>query len=344
MFSSGYWGNLALQAWVIANPSVQWAHKQIEPHRGLPFGPFLHTSRPRRQRALTAPLDESEESIWHRLRILSTIENEQRTDDQLDCAFLAKLPLDVRMIVYEMVLGNMVFHLSASSQRTRIFHYVCKHPGRLNDDVHEPCHELSTTRPSSAPREDRPHATGLLALLVTCRKIYSETVGTLYSANTFEFTQNFAAFRFLKVMIPPQRLQNIRHFRIRGWRLARHPGMNRLARRDWSDLFAFFTNDMTGLQSLHLQLAMLQPMEDHIRQTSDLDGASWIKPMVIMAVDANRNRGCRTEIVTVGITHNLVEIYKVIERQQTGVDEPEIVDMTCFAVHKRIRESLSEHG
>ena len=117
VFHSGFWGDLALRTWVNMNPSTQWANRQIEPYRGLPFGIYLHSARPRRQRTLTGPLDPSQESLWHRVQVLSTLEPEQRTDEQLNCGFLSKLPYDVRLIIYEMVLGRKVLHLQAQIYR-----------------------------------------------------------------------------------------------------------------------------------------------------------------------------------------------------------------------------------
>lgn len=122
---------------------------------------------------------------------------------------------------------------------------------------------------------------GLLALLLTCRKVYSEAIGTLYCSNTFVFSQNFAAFRFLRFMIPPQRLSCIRQFRLH-MRIPRHPGLHNRANRDWIDLWRFFGTQMTGLQVLYLELQMLQPTEAQIEATPDSEAEGWIEPIITM--------------------------------------------------------------
>jgi hypothetical protein len=276
------------------------------------------------------------------MQILSSLESEQRTDDQVDCGFISKLPYDVRLIIYEMVLGGKVLHLSAENPKSRIVHYVCKQPERIAEqDLHHICSDYSMGRPSSAPREHYPHASGLLPLLVTCRRIYSEAICTLYSSNTFEFTQNFAAFTLLKYTIPPQRLSCFRHFRLH-MRIPRHPSLNSRATRDWQNLWSFFANDMRGLQRLYLRLQMLQPMEGQIESTRDdcADAERWMKPIVTMAVNAYRQRGCKVEIETRRVRHEPASIYRDIVQANGGKQEDELIRLTCASLHERIRLSL----
>lgn len=336
---SDYWGDLALQCWVNVNPSPQWANRQIEPYRGLPFGTYLHSARPRRQRTLTGPLEPSEESFWDRFKLLSW-ETEQRTEDQSNCGFLSRLPYDIRIMIYEMVLGGNVLHLSAQSPKSRIIHYTCNRPEEVDHEgANHTCSDSAAGRPSSAAREERPKATGLLPLLVCCRQIYSEAINTLYSANTFAFTQNFAAFTFLKIMVPPQRIPAIRRFRLH-MRIPRHPSLNSRATRDWQDLWAFFDNDMTGLQSLYLELQMLQPTEAHIESTPDDKAESWIKPIVAMAVDAYRRRGCVVELETRHVRHYPAQSFFSLKRHHAMMDDREAMSMTCTSLHRSIRLSL----
>lgn len=341
MITIGSWGDSAITAWVNLNPSTPWANKLAERVKGLPFGSYLHTT-PARRRALTGPVDPEQASLWQMFQLFSAVGAEQSTSDQTGCGLLSKLPLDVRMIIYDMVLGGMVFHLDAQNPRSRILLHICNRPEAINEPNHQ-CHELSIKRPTSAPREEYRQATGLLPLLVTCRQVYSECIQTLYSANTFEFTKNSAAFRFLKVMVPPQRLHSIRHFRMR-MQLPHHPSINSRSRRDWNDLFTFFTHEMSGLLSLRLAIQLLQPAQAHILETTDIEGAEWIAPMVRMAVDANRRRGCRVEIVTGGVTHDLNAMFKDALRGDALEGPDKAFDTTCTKVHERIRRSLGGQG
>lgn len=313
--------------------------------KGLPFGSYLHTNPPRRQRALTGPLDPTQESFWHKIQVLSAVEPEQHTYLQEQCAFLSKLPLDVRLMIYEMLLGGNFFHVTTNESKSRILSHACKRASNSRNDDHQACFSVPSTerRPSSAPREDYPFATGLLPLLVTCRRIYSEAIDTLYSANTFEFWENRVALRFLKQMLPPHRLRSIRRFR---WdmQIPHHPDINARSRRDWNDLFDFFAHQTSGLQHLYLKLKKNHPMEAEIAQTRDEDAAGWVRPMVLMAVDANRKRGCKVEIVTNGFVHEPEAIYRsiAVANPRRGFDW--VVNTACTEMHRRIRASLAGNG
>ncbi len=241
-----------------------------------------------------------------------------------------------------MVLGGMVFHIESATPQSRIYHLICNRPHAINEPNHQ-CHELTTQRPSSAPREDYQEASGLLPLLVTCRRAYSECVGTLYSANTFQFTSNHAAFRLLKVMIPPQRLRSLRHFRM-VMRLPHHPHMNSRSKRDWSALWEFFADEMVGLQSLYLKLLMLHDTQEQIRRTEDAEGAEWIRPMVGMAAAVNRTRRCRVEVVTGGEVQDLGRTLKEVASADVGFNDAALVQSVCMQVHRRMRISLGGGG
>jgi hypothetical protein len=319
------------------------ASKVWEPQKGLPFGSYLHTP-PRRRRRLTGPPDRSQDSLWHRIQVLSSSEREQQNYHQEQCGFLSVLPLDVRMIIYDMVFGGMMFHIGLEPEpKNRILTHICLRPDATSDDNHQYCLAPTHKRPSSAPRDDYPQATGLLPLLVTCRRIYSEAIDVLYSANTFDFWQNRAVWHFLKVMLPQERLRSIRRFR---WamQIPHHPSVSNRSTRDWSDLFTFFSNETCGLQHLYIKLNRNHPFEAVIEQTPDGDAASWIQPMVVMALDANRKRGCKTEIVTNNVVHDLVEIFKATAQANKGSPENRVLARTCAEIHRRMRLSYDCNG
>lgn len=237
-----------------------------------------------------------------------------------------------------------MLHLSAQSPRSRIFHQICQSPDQFREQgSRHVCSGYSTVCPSSAPRETNPQATGFLPLLVSCRRIYSEAIQVLYSANTFEFTQNFAAFTFLKVMLPPQRLSSLRSFHLH-MRIPRHPATNKRATRDWQNLWSFFLNETTGLRELSIELQMLQPMEEQIQSTKDDQAISWMSPIVEMAVDAHRKRGCSVEIETRNAKHEPIKIYQKIADGHTSADHNEVLRLACAVLHQSIRLSLAAPG
>jgi hypothetical protein len=335
--------------------SPQWAHRQVEPYLGLPFGAYLRSMPPARPRRLTGPLDPAQDSVWHKVQVFCYLEAEQRSDDQQDSGFVSRLPYDVRIIIYEMVLGGKVFHCSAQNQKSRITHFECNHPDRIDDEGarHKCSNDWYGPSPSSNGQEARA-TVGLLSLLLTCRKVYSEAIGTLYSSNTFVYSQNFAAFRFLKFMIPPQRLPCLRQFRLhmrippyanmhsgQGNRLSGDGhSVNSRATRDWIDLWRFFATQMTGLQVLYLELQMLQPTEAQIKATPDDEAESWIEPIVMMAYNAQRDRGCRVEVETRGVRHFPAQMFVQAQQENPGLDDAEVMRRSCAALHQRIRLSL----
>jgi len=312
--------------------------------KGLPFGSYLHTSAPRRQRALTGPLDSSQDSFWHKLQILSAVEPQQQTYLQEQCGFLSMLPLDIRLMIYDMVLGGNFFHVTTNDSKSRLLAHICKQTSTQQSD-HQKCFAVTSReqRPSSAPREDYSDATGLLPLLVSCRRIYSEAIDILYNTNTFEFWENRVAWRFLKLTIPRQRLRSIRRFR---WdmQIPHHPDTNARSRRDWSDLFVFFTNETCGLQHLYLKLKKNHPMEAGIAQTRDEDASGWIQPIVLMAVEANTKRGCKVEIVTNGVVHEPKAIFQGFAREDKARTFDQNMELACSEMHRRMRLSLASPG
>ncbi|KAI7704037.1 hypothetical protein KC353_g13742 [Hortaea werneckii] len=144
-------------------------------------------------------------------------------------------------------------------------------------------------------------------------------------------------------MIPPQRLHDIRHFRMR-MQLPHHPMINNRSRRDWHDLFAFFTHEMSGLLSLRLAVQMLQPAQVKIQATKDTDGAEWVMPMMAMATDAYRKRGCRVRFVTGGVTHDLIEMFKKTASEHTTEPTEVVLELASIHLHERIRLSLGGRG
>lgn len=340
--STASWGDTAINAFVNLTPSAPWAIRVAEQWKGLPFGKYLQQGPRRRARALTGPIDPSQESLWSRWQLFGGAEAEVVAYEQAGSAFISKLPLDVRMLVYEMLLSGSIFHIESATPQSRIYHVVCKRPEEINAVNHQ-CHDL-TKRPSSAPREEYREASGLLALLATCRRVYSESIHLLYSTNTFQFTSNHAAFRFLKVLIPSHRVRSVRHFRMI-MRLPHHPHMNSRSKRDWNQLWYFFATEMTGLQSLYLRFLVLHDTQEAIRHSTDMEGAEWVNPMVSAAVAMRRERGCRVEIVTgSGEAQDLGTIFTGAMRSGEGSGQDEALQNACVEVHRRIQDSFGGRG
>ncbi|KAJ5806871.1 hypothetical protein N7474_010463 [Penicillium riverlandense] len=157
-----------------------------------------------RKRALTLPLPEK--PTWIKWR-------KQKTKEQTQC-LLMKLPLELREEIYRQVLGNKVVRiwrtfdeLGHTSCPTQV---VKKRRGWLNG-------RLLPDGPRKKPRPIN-RANGNLALLLTCREIYSEAINTLYTQNTIQLLdfdkQAFEIPALLRRVLLPQRFFAIRSLEI----------------------------------------------------------------------------------------------------------------------------------
>ncbi|EUC34702.1 hypothetical protein COCCADRAFT_92834 [Bipolaris zeicola 26-R-13] len=178
------------------------------------------------------------------LSITSTsLQQHQRTFPQNRSAFMTKLPLEIRRIIYEKALGEVPIHLSLVN-------------GQLNA-------RRCATRGcacylQSLSVKHRLHAA--LSLLRTCRRIYSEAIEYLYSSNKFFIStdmEDYPTMGYLPYFIQPQRMNQITNLRI-DWDLDRHGFfqvdlMPQAHRDEWNRTWDVLGR-MNGLRTLHIRL------------------------------------------------------------------------------------------
>ncbi|KAL1650865.1 hypothetical protein SLS58_000984 [Diplodia intermedia] len=126
-------------------------------------------------------------------------------------------------------------------------HYRCP--------LHEPQSMSHINPPSSLPATSS--VTGLLAILLTCRRVYREAAPTLYQANVFDANhpQTLALFA---TTIPPHRLASIRELQLRWtWRLRHRPNSYQPTYW-WAQLWKPDgpVARMTGLRAVYLSLEL----------------------------------------------------------------------------------------
>ena len=122
--------------------------------------------------------------------------------DQAQCS-LYRLPLELRGEIYKQVLGYSNIHVTGSRQ---LHHLRCKCAS---------CPGYAVKYDRSRTWKSRWECDGIkyahdgdslqTELLRTCRRIYSEAIDLLYSANTFSFIDGPSLPRFLAAVIPPRR-------------------------------------------------------------------------------------------------------------------------------------------
>ena len=126
-----------------------------------------------------------------------------------DSYLLRRLPLELRRRIYSYVLGGNLLHLVMVPNR--VTHICCTSDTRTRP-LHTCCREVVKSFFIPMPF-DAPQSPISLALLRSCRQVYSEAVSILYSDNTFEVVDMGTLWYFSQA-IPSQHFAAIRrlHF------------------------------------------------------------------------------------------------------------------------------------
>ncbi|RAO67037.1 uncharacterized protein BHQ10_003049 [Talaromyces amestolkiae] len=126
----------------------------------------------------------------------------QTPDPQPQCHLLQTLPPELRLVIWEMVLGGLRLHIIQRSKR-RLGCVICPSPQKDTCDI---CRGVLQQPVKSAETHSN---VNLIALLVTCKQIYRESIHLLYSSNTFEFSNTWT-LAYLRPTLPPNQWTAIR--------------------------------------------------------------------------------------------------------------------------------------
>ncbi|KAH9214221.1 hypothetical protein DL95DRAFT_446571 [Leptodontidium sp. 2 PMI_412] len=131
---------------------------------------------------------------------------------------LFKLPLEIRQHIYDYVLGGCTFHIHFLQGGNGVPRSRMSHCQLRRDCLQLPLEELHTLRLMELP--DIPFLCGmflrrcrvssserkiLLPLIMSCRRIYSETINILYKSNSFHFDSLSDVLR-LSLTVLPERI------------------------------------------------------------------------------------------------------------------------------------------
>ncbi|KAH3913743.1 hypothetical protein HBI56_079680 [Parastagonospora nodorum] len=155
----------------------------------------------------------------------------QRAFNQSQSAFMIMIPLEIRRMIYSYVLGGQVVHFWTWNGAPQA--RICWDKDGCNSDY------IDWEYQRKGLRFD-------LALLRTCRSIYTEAVDYLYFANTFSiWNVDYVSptIKLLSYYFLPQRLQLVRDLRIH-WSFC--PDSESWL-EDWKAI-----SKMKGLQRLHV--------------------------------------------------------------------------------------------
>lgn len=164
-----------------------------------------------RVRALTLPL-----------RRLFRSDTMQLTNGQSQSSFFTKLPLEITLDIYKYMFGNGGPIYIVRKQR-KLAHRLCRAYGTNSPKtcVQAECWGTWYTSGRIVQNLDFPLCRevgdigdrGLLDPVLTCRRLYSESILILYSHKTFDFDQRESLYS-LSITILPERFNLIRFIQL----------------------------------------------------------------------------------------------------------------------------------
>ncbi|KAF1918430.1 hypothetical protein BDU57DRAFT_556010 [Ampelomyces quisqualis] len=238
---------------------VPWTPSDLPPHEP---SKATANNKPRTHSIFSssASRKHSDASSFHRRKSTFSItsaldaEYDARTNAQEQSNFFAKLPFELRTMVYEYVMGQEVVHLTLGSKK-RFGHFICEDADEDFAGTLRECRCKVLVGGKQGQRLDQ----GGVNLLRTCRRLYSEVIPGLYRPHSFSLLHS-THLLYLPARLPQPRIDSIRtlHLRwpIRGMPyLRRDSSSKRIAypedtknwERGWSVLAG-----MVGLRQLHV--------------------------------------------------------------------------------------------
>jgi hypothetical protein len=223
-------------------------------------------SLPRRRRSISnpPPLDRG---WFSQSRNQEPVQPQEKTQSPL-----LLLPAEIREAIFVEVVGRKLIHLVQLPKRLG---HLCCYPGSSAEDG-----KWHRTRQCIAPKRRKTYWAGEalveesdarsddggLGLLRSCRQIYRESIGLLYSTNTFDVNHPQTLLFFART-IRPYRLAAIQSLQISfpgsGLRLG-YGSIDSIKDvpddlQTWLDMCNIITTKMTGLKSLSLGLERQHP-------------------------------------------------------------------------------------
>ncbi|KAF2123146.1 hypothetical protein BDV96DRAFT_481341 [Lophiotrema nucula] len=250
-------------------PSIRWvphdipteassqsqAQSQTQSHRPIfhilsttsketkdPNAPKVH----RRKSTLSIPSEPDEEL-------------DARTNLQSQSIFFAKLPFEIRMMVYEYVMGEETIHLTLGS-KARFGHFLCDQEESLECG----CRVLVGGRKGYRRFEH-----WILGSLVVCRRMYTEAIPLLYAPHTFSLLHP-THLLYLPTRLPLPRIDTIRTLRLR-WSIRALPYLRRGASKKYA-----YPEDTSNWQRGWQILANMKSLRDlYVVLIDPTPGSTW---------------------------------------------------------------------
>ncbi|KAF2727209.1 hypothetical protein EJ04DRAFT_479405 [Polyplosphaeria fusca] len=209
-------------------PPIRWVPHDIpqSPLPSSPPAPPRKTLFPHRHRKPSHDPSHSSSLLPPPHRRKSTLSISSQPDSALDArthaqhqsSFFARLPLELRRMVYEFVIGeSAVVHLTLGS-RARFGHFVCS-AGERGEGGECGCRVLV------GGRKGLEMGGWWMGVLGVCRRMYTEAIPHLYAPHTFSLL-HVTHLLYLPTRLPSARLNSIRTLRLR-WAIRALPFLRR---------------------------------------------------------------------------------------------------------------------
>lgn len=181
-------------AYILCSPCIYYAEYSTQRRhdrrdgRRAPTGSKPAALRTRR-RALTLPLLDRRSG------------RKRCPNAQSGSPLFSKLPFELREQIWKECVGGEMLHIYWSDRHTH---------GLVRQTPEDPRWSIDHSCWRSRQHEQRFLETrGLIALLLTCRRVYSEAIGVLYSDNLFDFSASYLCLLHLPNFLIPRRLNAI---------------------------------------------------------------------------------------------------------------------------------------
>lgn len=214
-----------------------------------------------RPRALTEPDSSNQPVSWSPFKLVIL----QQTYDQFQPPIFARLPSEVRRLVWAESLGGHLLHIVRVSKRLAAT--SCSERVHVETEFALQTHRHGCwgitsgplgLRPTPSyylhPQSNRPvKSVNFLPLLQTCRRIYAETISTLYEDNIFDIN-HLDTILYLQRSVLPLRPNQIRVLNLTWefkWPVAINPTPYNLA--TWCETCEALAG-LAGLQELSVYL------------------------------------------------------------------------------------------
>ncbi|KAF2476357.1 uncharacterized protein BDR25DRAFT_65400 [Lindgomyces ingoldianus] len=169
---------------------------------------------------------------------------------QASSLLMSRLPLELRNMIWERVLGGNYIHMYWRDRDT-LLGFICEEQKQCISLAHSSESNVPWDSAVTIKDEDIDQGKGWMGLLLSCRAVYFEASKILYSTNTFDFTDHWLNLNYLPWLLPISALTTITQITMtcHGVQLPSAYLDFQLWKRTWETLFL-----CKALRYLHVEL------------------------------------------------------------------------------------------